>query len=465
VTGRITAVGSAALARGRRDPSGGPEARQDAALLARACEHVAAELFGGSPLEHGSSIYAQLCALEARCDPTRADFAALSPSLALDRCLGRLVEIVRGRFDSSLSDRSRSVIAATLACRIAGDPALEGKAHAIRRVAGIAEAQMEHHFSASLRHTLAARSRPPEGVRDPARALRAAFTAFPYFDSYARLIRAEVALLEQPVVPLFVQRDRALELAPSAGRLLAELQVHCAEALGSRRPAPLQVGGLAGKTIAICGCGPLPLTGMLFALATGAHVVLIDRDPRALREAAALVRELQRVGVLPADAFTMREADAGELDYGPEACSRERHVACDVVLVASLVPHTVKLRIAQRVREASSRTPLALVLRSATGLCAELAYEPVRTEQISGLGLVYCGQSAPWEARSSAERAATRAAFARPPELRVVAHPSVLNTSELYVRTPCALTHDPLGAAPWPWSAERIEHGIRLLRA
>jgi hypothetical protein len=460
----MTAVGSAALTRGRREPSAGPEAPHDAALLARACERLAAELFGTSPPEHGSSIYAQLCAREASCDPARGDFAALSPGLALDRCLGRLVEIVRGRFDPSLSHRSRALIAATLACRIAGDPALARRAHAIRRVAGIAEAQMEHHFSASLLHELATPS-PPEGARDPVRALRAAFAAFPYFDSYARLIRAELALLQQPVVPLFVRTERAVELEPSAGRLLAELQARCAESLGARRPAPLQLGGWAGKRIAICGCGPLPLTGMLLSLATGAHIVLIDRDPRALREAAALVRELQRVGVLPAGAFTMREADAGELDYGPEASSRERHVACDVVLVASLVPHAVKLRIAQRVREASSRAPLALILRSATGLCGELAYEPVRTEQVSGLGLVYCGRSAPGEQRSSAEPAATRIALAPPPELRVIAHPSVLNTSELYVRTPYALTRDPLGAAPWPWSAERIEHGIRLLRA
>jgi hypothetical protein len=427
----------------------------DGPFIRRACEDLCAELFGASQPDRAASIHAQLRALAAQCDPARGDFGALSPGPVLDRCLGRLVSIVRGQFDAELPDSARAPIAAELARTIARDPTLARKARHVRRIAGCAEAHMERHVCAALLETLAERRAAPSGLPNRLEALREVFAVFPYFDSYTRLIRAELSLLQLPVVPLFVRTDSALELEPAAGQLLAQLQARCAESLGTCAPAA-SLRGLAGKTIAVCGCGPLPLTGLLL------HLVLIDRDPLALHQATQLVSELARVGVLPPDRFTLLSADAGELEYGPEASAHERHVRCDVVLVASLVPHAIKARIAQRVREARSRAPLAMILRSAAGLCAELAYEPVRTEQISGLGLVYCGHSAPrWngaEAACSAARGVLR-------ELRVAAHPSVLNTSELYVRTPCALTHDPLGAAPWPWSAERIERGLRLLCA
>lgn len=389
------------------------------------------------------SIHAQLSALHARCDESRADFSALAPSPPLDRCLGRLVDIARGQFGRDVDDEARSAISMRLWRRIVEWPQLRRKAHTIRRIAACAEAQMEQHFSSALVASLAERA--PLGcdagaAQGSEARLREVLAGFPYVDSYAHLVRAELALLKRSV---------ALGGAPSA---------------------------LAGSTLAFCGCGPLPLTGFMLQLGTGARIVLIDRDPSALAQAARLTSELQRIGVLPRDAFELKLADAGDLSYGPRAADgpqARRHVRCDAVLVASLVPHEAKLRIAQRLRETCAADPLSLILRSAAGLCAELAYEPVRTEQIVHPGLMYCGESVPrhqvlGEQGSSAGSSAFARAFFEARTGRAllgIADASVLNTSELYLRVPCDVARGPHERKSCPSHADGFDPGMRLLCA
>jgi Nicotianamine synthase protein len=413
----MTVVEGVSSARAWRTPEASERNAAQTGLIAQTCERLSTELFDDAP---ATSIHGQLSALSALCDESRADFATLAPNPALDRCLGRLVDIARGQFGLDLDEATRSAISIRLWHRIVESPQLRRKAHAIRRIAACAETQMEYHYSDALIAALAERgplALDADASRGSEACLREVVAAFPYVDNYAHLVRAEHDLLE-----------RALSFDAGAARA---------------RPR-----ALAGSTLAFCGCGPLPLTGFMLQLATGARVVLIDRDARALAQAARLTNELQRIGVLPQDAFELRLADAGQLSYGPdpsEASNAHRHVRCDAVLVASLVPHEAKLRIAQRVRESCATAALAMILRSAAGLCAELAYEPVRTEQIDHPRLAYCGASVPrhqvLDERVSREHGACALACApfrsrASRRLLGISDASVLNTSELYVRMP-----------------------------
>lgn len=357
----------------------------EAAFVARTVDHLVCELFGAR------SIHDVLSSRAAQCDAARDDFAALAPCPEVNGCLGRLVDIARARFDGELPERTRSLAAHALWRRIVESPALTRKAHELRRIAACAETQLEHHHCHALLGVWADVSRMCS--------LRDAFASFPYYDNYAHLVAAERALL----------------------------------------------AGARHDIIAVCGCGPLPLTSLLLQQHTSAQLVLIDRDARALAGAAKLVRELARLGVLDARAFSFVHADAGELTYGRS----DTIIICDAALVASLVPHAVKLRIAQRVL-----APTSLVLRSAAGLCSELAYEPVRTQQFRDLGLVYCGESVPRHQRLDARRGLD--ALTTPRELRVAADASVLNTSELYASRPRARTVD---------RVERDRSHARSLRA
>lgn len=177
------------------------------------------------------------------------------------------------------------------------------------------------------------------------------------------------------------------------------------------------------------------MTGLALHALTGAHMTLIDIDPHSAARAEALVRELERLHVLDRGAVQVLVADAAD----PSAWGRDS----DVVLVASLVPLDAKQALMHMLPAVSGRRPVDVLLRSAAGLCAELIYEPVPTAALSSLGLPYCGESVPAHlitAGLTALVAAVRGATSpSSSELKVTAHESVLNTTELYCAVPEAV--------------------------
>jgi hypothetical protein len=158
---------------------------------------------------------------------------------------------------------------------------------------------------------------------------------------------------------------------------------------------------------------------------TGARVSLIERDTTAVSVSRALIDQLERLQVLEAGAVRVVQADVAE--HTPRA---------EVVLVASLVDDAAKLQLLQRLREASEAPGLqAVLLRSASSLCAELAYEPVDTLRCSDPSLPFCGESVP------ASDVLPR------PERLVCSAKEVLNNTELY--RPVQLSAAPTNNVSW----------------
>ncbi len=368
-------------------------------------ERVIGELFGTS------SIFSQLLPRYLAGDPVRGRFPQLAPHPVVDRALGRLVAIARGELGPP---HTRAEARAALLARIQGDPALRDRARALRQLAAVAETELEHHYSERLLARLAGATAPLDRVSHGAlrmHRLLAHLRDFPYAANYAHLVSAELSLLETDVAPLFV-RDRELARLQEHGSAAARTL----QALRDVHGSPLPPVALADATIAVVGCGPLPITGLMLHAWTGSAVTLVDLDRSSVERSCALVRELERLSVIDEGAVRVLLGDAAEpAEWGG---------AVDVVLVASLVPHAAKLRLARALVAATSGKPFALLVRSAAGLCAELAYEPVATHEISCAALAFCGESVPAHQVSSSR------------ELIVVAHESVLNTTELYRTRP-----------------------------
>jgi hypothetical protein len=411
-------------------------ARPDARWVS---ERIIAQVFGPEFADGVSaheltapSIFPTLLPRYRSGDPRTGHFPDLAPSPIVDDCLSRLVAIARGELDRHIDPRLRSPlheleVRERVIARIHADSTLHHHAEQLRRMAALAEAALEHHYSARLLEALHRAHPPWTGAASGARRLQRLIgyvSGFPYVDNYLHLVRAELALLRAETSPVFV-RDRELaRLSPSERRAVERARRAAALArLESARAFPLRE-----RSFVVCGCGPLPLTGLMLHASTSARVTLLDRDPESARSAQGFVEQLERLHVLDRGAVRVVLADA--------AAPSTWFDAHDVVLVASLVPNPAKLELARALPAAAGGKPLALLLRSAAGLCAELVYEAVPTAQISSPALPFCGESVPAHqvaAGLTASAAAVRKTTApASTELVAVADPSVLNTTELY---------------------------------
>jgi hypothetical protein len=248
-------------------------------------------------------------------------------------------------------------------------------------------------------------------VPQPAGALRTellerCLVNFPYTRNYRLLTAAELRLLQQPAPPLLIRAAHCQSLSRAQHRRLdAELGQLRRLAINKRAQQPSHK-----QTIAVCGAGPLPVTGLMLHTLTGARVSLIERDERAVRVSRALIEQLERLQVLDAGAVQVIHGDVATLV--PRA---------DVVVVASLVDNAAKLQLVEHLRAAGHASGLsALLLRSASSICAELAYEPVDTLMFSDPSLPFCGESVPaTDLEHRAERLVSSAT-------------EVLNDTELY---------------------------------
>jgi len=401
------------------------------------------------------------------CDPAHGDLRALAPCPEVNQCLQRLVAIVQGADFPACSDEPHLAyfplqLRSELVRRIREEPALRSRAQTLRVTAALAETALEHHHSRKLLSQLSSQ-RQPEALAPigsaRTQALADCLREFPYTQNYRQLLAAEVALLSRPAPPLLL-RDRDVSALPPAAQRTFQLERDKLRTLAS----PPATTSLREATIAVCGCGPLPISGLMLHTFTGANVLLIDRDMSSVDAAQHWVRELERLHVLEPGAVRVAHADVEHIGWhdadGAEDSrdSAPKHdtvrsvasssLRCDIVLIASLVDHAAKQRLAQRMRQTTreehATTPHTLLLRSAAGLCAELAYEAVDTHAINHLCLPFCGESLPrsqlWpglEAASAATRGITTEASS---ELLVIAHRNVLNTTELYRRLPLSAT-------------------------
>jgi len=393
----------------------GPDESADAQQRAvhAICARVLGELFGvASP--HARSLYQQLDARLRACRPELGDLRALAPCTEVNLALGRLVAIIQGDYiaDTDAGWPKRELeyaVRVALLSRIQSEPRLRERAHRLRSCAGLAETAMEQHYGRVLLEQLEAKRTPY--VPQPAGALRTellerCLVNFPYTRNYRLLTAAELRLLQQPAPPLLIRAAHCQSLSHAQHqRLDAELGQLRRLAINKRQQRPWHK-----QTIAVCGAGPLPVTGLMLHTMTGARVSLIERDESAVRVSRALIEQLERLQVLDAGAVQVIHGDVAT--FVPRA---------DVVVVASLVDNAAKLQLVEHLRTAGHASGLsALLLRSASSICAELAYEPVDTLLFSDPSLPFCGESVPaTDLEHRAERLVSSAT-------------EVLNDTELY---------------------------------
>ena len=362
-----------------------------------ACEQLIMELLG-----ERDSLYAQLSPRASACRPELGQLDPLAPCSEVDRALGRLVAVIQGDYGTPTQPGAREerALRAQLLQRLQRSPELRARAHTLRLAAGLAEHALERHWSARLLQQLSeAKADAAPAPAGPARvrALAWRLGAFPYLRNYLQLTRAELSLLARPARVLLPPAPRS---SPRATERLTR---------AARLPPWPE------RTLAVCGCGPLPLSGLLLHAATGARVLLLDNDARALGSARDIVHALERLRVLPPGAVEAHEDDAARLASLPRA---------DLLLVASLVDEPAKRALAHRLH-AEPHPGLCVLFRSARELSAELAYPPVPTHAIAGPSLPLCGLSVP-----------EHQSHGREPCVQVKAPRAVLNTSELYLSLP-----------------------------
>lgn len=485
--------------------------------------HKGRKFFFGRQRQSDPSIHDQLKPLFDRCDPSRNDFSALKPSPVVNDCLTRLVgSLCRhagthglpvDTTDGSSLERTAEQDKLHLATidhllgRIDGHPTLRDRAGRIKSMASAAESELEKHFtdlingrlessfipggtldrykikslrdqaSSRVEESQALNERELFGLARPALALdeealiriemaRILLSRFPYVRNYELMLLAELAMLQRPMTPRFSRERRLSSKAGAIDMALIERWDNAVAGMSSRVGPLPDLLSASDRTIAICGSGPLPMSALFFHLFTGASIILIDDDRAAVERSKRLIANLEQLEILEIGALTVRQQDAGRLVYhAPERAVEASHMAsvvCDAVMIASLVSADAKTSIAEQF-SIDDKAPELLIMRSATGLSARLAYDPVPTEALSQGRLAYCGETLPaTQVATHLDRVeATRrnVACTASPDILAIAHPDVVNTTEIY----CKLSRLHEGVDLDFGSCENIEDWIRKL--
>lgn len=448
--------------------------------------HKHRKFFFGRQRQGAPSIHDQLKPFFERCDPGTGDFAALKPSPIVNDSLAKLVgHLCRHVGEHHLptpetdgvmlkrtveQERLHHAVIDRLLRRIDDDPVLDERAARLKAIAAAAENELEKHFADlinehieksflpggildrykhdSLRVQAGSRVEEacalnarelmglavPELLLDDDAWIRIEMTKillgrFPYVRNYELMLFAELAMLQQPLLPRL------------AGACIF-----------SSRAGPVDVEDTPswrasqGSTVAICGSGSLPLSALFLHLFTGTKVILIDQAQAAVERSRRLINNLERLELLAPGALTVRQRNAGQVRFRspgipPKSTPDASSVACDAVMVASLVDPDAKAAIAEHF-DRDPAAPELLIMRSATGLSARLAYDAVPTEAFSRDGLAYCGETVPATqiATHLDQEEATRSGLACTASANVlaIAHPDVVNTTEVYRRIPTA---------------------------
>ncbi len=458
--------------------------------------HKGKKFFFGRQPRGDRSIYHQLKPLFDRCDPGNNDFSALKPSPIVNANLSKLVGYLcrhlgehglptgetEGRVLERTAEQDHLHLAAThrLLDRIENDPAFGKRAELLKQIAAAAESELERHFAdlinqrlesgflpsgnldpykmkglrgqalSRVAETQALNERELGGLAVPDLALddealtriemaKILLSRFPYVCNYELMLLAELAMLQQPLAPRFVSERM---LAGKGGAIDAALVEHLDNAIAGMAahlsPSSQDTLSLRNWSIAICGSGPLPMSALFLHLFTGATIHLIDDDQAAIERSKRLIANLERLEILPPGVLTTHHVNAGRLNFRPsgmvEGTLPGDAVACDAVMIASLVDADAKASIAKQF--SSQVSPEFLIMRSAAGLSAKLAYDPVPTETVSRSLLAYCGETLPAPQVAThldrTEAILRRVASVASPDVLAIAHPDVVNTTEIY---------------------------------
>ena len=415
--------------------------------------------------------------------------------LPVDKAMGSALQRTSGQDQLHLA-----VVECTLA-RIETDRRLGKRAELLKQIAAAAESELEKHFADLINdrlensflpggnldshkinslwdqarhlveeaHLLNERelvdlSMPDLALDDEAQIriemAKILLSRFPYVRNYELMLLAELTMLQQPLTPRFMPERRLADVGWTIDEALIERLDHAITEIAShigpawqsktsmssqdtlslRDAQPLQD---KKRTIAICGSGPLPMSALFLHLLTNMRVILIDDDQDAVERSRRLIVNLERMSVIRQNSLTVLQQRAGDVVFhGPQMPpmpTRDVEVICDAVLIASLVDAESKVSIANQFM-ANSSAPELLLMRSATGLSAKLAYDSVPTETFSRGNLVYCGEAVPATQVAThlnrIEAACRQVACTSSPDVLAIAHPDVVNTTEIYRRVP-----------------------------
>ncbi|MEO1230258.1 MAG: nicotianamine synthase family protein [Myxococcota bacterium] len=170
----------------------------------------------------------------------------------------------------------------------------------------------------------------------------------------------------------------------------------------------------------VAGAGPAPLSGLWLHWLTGARVTLVDLDPEAVAIASALVRRLETQGLVSQGFIVAQVSDVAELLLPDDV---------DGVLVAALVPQQAKVALARRVAE--SERERRVLIRSARGLTAQLAYAPAPRPALEAAGLTFVGEVVP-QTHITSQPSLPHLLHEGTRTLLGVSSPLLLNSTELY---------------------------------
>ena len=277
--------------------------------------------------------------------------------------------------------------------RVDGCATLSARADVLRRISAEAEAEMERYFSKRWLALLTA---------DAVSSLSFdhIVSQFPYHEGYRELVAAEARLLASP------------------------------------------------ERIVFGGGGPLPISGVLLASMTGAEIVLVDADAEASEHASRLIEALETCGFIRQRQLSVLHENLAEISLDKP---------CSAIIVASLVDPEAKIRLAERLTKRvadRSAVPL-LILRSAIGMCARLAYRRAPREAVVASGLKYIGEVVPANHvlanvdldPATAKRFDVRSSQAR--DLLGIVSASVLNSVEVFgARSGATSQSSAFGAVP-----------------
>lgn len=273
----------------------------------------------------------------------------LDPSPLINSALGELVSYLQGAPNLDLGDDTRpfSSIADEVCRLIDSDRLLQHRASTIRTIATRAESRLELFY---VRRLLKSTFRPE--TESAAQKVILASEDFPYTENYVFMVEKEAQVIE-----CFLDTLRNRQDSPADGEL----------------------------SIAFCGSGPLPLTGILLSAYMNVNVTLVDNDSEAVQYSERLIEKWENDGVIPAGRIKIVLSDCADVHFVRPGSKNENGqiaVKCDVVFVAALIPNATKECVLERVSSLKEEGPV-VVLRSAHGLTARLAYFRSRRKTMS----------------------------------------------------------------------------------
>lgn len=397
-------------------------------------EHILYMLFGslGSPAHSKSAhmascIYSVLHEKFRACIPEGADYSALGPSPEINTTLTLLVDILCQDFAiykavelnrEQLPEDFHGRVVQRILDRIDRDGELLLRANRIKRIAGLAEAEMEKFYCKEITtnlDTLSTRafndklasleSRVPDSfhvgplkvegrIKAALMRARVAFEIFPYTDNYELMVASELAVVQKHIM----RKHSPEEIS------LVNMSRKVSHDLSARQESDERYTSNHEIAFAFCGSGPLPLSGIFLHILTGSPVVLVDCDSYAAQYSRHLIESLERHGVISVSMLRVVQADAVDVPFRRPGKAQDfsrrpqvgpnSGVECDILFLASLLPTSTKLEIARNTGAINDGSNLMLV-RSAKGLTAKFAYDSIPTAKVCKNNWRFMGQLVP----------------------------------------------------------------------